>query len=85
MSYAAYSIIVVVLLIAVLVWAIRSGQFKNQERARYLPLEDEASREGRTASPARRHRPFWTWLLVAAALLLAAAVVLRWVAPLARG
>ena len=27
--------------IVVFLWALKSGQFKEQQRARYLPLEDE--------------------------------------------
>jgi cbb3-type cytochrome oxidase maturation protein len=26
-------------------WAVRSGQFRHQERARYLPLENPPERE----------------------------------------
>ncbi|MBT1071508.1 cbb3-type cytochrome oxidase assembly protein [Pelotalea chapellei] len=31
-------------ILLVFIWAIRSGQFKDQDRARYLPLSDQRKR-----------------------------------------
>jgi len=50
-----YTLVVVALMVAVLWWAIRSGQFKQQERARRLPLNDDMPvGEGAQAPPGRK-------------------------------
>jgi cbb3-type cytochrome oxidase maturation protein len=38
--YAAFGVTLFALLF---LWAVRSGQFRDQDRARYLPLQDEKS------------------------------------------
>ncbi|GAB6908407.1 putative cbb3-type cytochrome c oxidase maturation protein CcoS [Desulfosarcina cetonica] len=40
--FIAYIAIGIVLSLAVFYWAFRTGQFGDQQRARYLPLKDEA-------------------------------------------
>jgi len=37
--WVTFSVLALVAIIAVLVWAVRSRQFSNQDHARYLPLE----------------------------------------------
>jgi hypothetical protein len=37
--WIAYTAMAVASLVTVLAWAVRSGQFANQDKARYLPLE----------------------------------------------
>ncbi len=37
--WVAFSLVALAGIIAVIVWAVRSGQFANQDHARYLPLE----------------------------------------------
>lgn len=65
------------LMVSVLVfgWALRNGQFRDQQRARYLPLEEEAD-----AGPARvtRMGRLETYVLMALAVsgLLASGAVL---------
>jgi nitrogen fixation-related uncharacterized protein len=39
--WIAFSGVALAGILAVLVWAVRSGQFGDQDRARYLPLESE--------------------------------------------
>jgi len=57
-------------------WAVASGQFQEQDRARYLPLSGEAPRPP-TASTARWPKSMiLTVLLIASALLLQIASVL---------
>lgn len=40
--FMSYMFLGVLLAVAVLIWAVRNGQFKDQQRARYLPLEGNA-------------------------------------------
>jgi cbb3-type cytochrome oxidase maturation protein len=37
--WVLYAVIGMVLLSVIFLWAVRSGQFRDQQRARYLPLE----------------------------------------------
>ena len=39
--FITYMLVGLVITLPVLLWAIRNGQFSDQERARYLPLEDD--------------------------------------------
>ena len=36
-----YFIIMLIIIAGFVIWAIRSRQFKDQDRARYLPLDDQ--------------------------------------------
>ncbi len=38
--WLAFMGIMMAALLGVLIWAWKSGRFKNQDRARYLPLDD---------------------------------------------
>jgi nitrogen fixation-related uncharacterized protein len=50
-----YTLVIVALTVAALWWAIKSGQFKQQERARRLPLNDDMPEgEGAQAAPGRK-------------------------------
>lgn len=77
MIAVAYFVIVAVVLIVVLVWAVRSGQFRQQCRARHLPLEDDAAPSSRPSrGQARRNAPCFRPSPLLAAILLSAAVAL---------
>ena len=39
--FITYMLVGIAITLPVLLWAIRSGQFSDQERARYLPLEKD--------------------------------------------
>lgn len=41
-SWALYALIATSFLIALFAWAVRTGQFTDQDRARYLPLASAA-------------------------------------------
>lgn len=64
-----------------LLWGVRSRQFDDQERARYIPLVDLTAEELAAAAPARRvaNRYGLLAVLLSGALAIAAAlaVVLR--------
>jgi cbb3-type cytochrome oxidase maturation protein len=40
--FITYMIIGFVISVAVFLWAVKAGQFKDQQRARFLPLEGQA-------------------------------------------
>lgn len=39
--FITYMLVGIAITLPVLLWAIKNGQFSDQERARYLPLEDD--------------------------------------------
>jgi nitrogen fixation-related uncharacterized protein len=39
--FITYMIVGIAITLPVLLWAIKNGQFSDQQRARYLPLEDD--------------------------------------------
>lgn len=39
-------------------WAVKNGQFKDQQRARFLPLEEEGERPARKAPGFNRYQVF---------------------------
>lgn len=43
--------LMIIWILLVFIWAIRSGQFRNQERARYLPLPDQQQETNGTEKP----------------------------------
>ena len=59
-------------------WALKSGQFSDQERARYLPLRDELEPGGRRLSSrfSREIYALFFVLLMGALVLVAALVVI---------
>jgi len=61
---------------AVFYWAVASGQFRDQERARYLPLFGRAPVPGDAASGRWSRSMILTVLLVCAALAVQIAAVL---------
>ena len=61
--------------LVVLLWALRNGQFSDQQRARFLPLEDEAGLNDGGVSRASRIQFVALGCLVCAGLA-ATAVVL---------
>ena len=51
--WIGYALVGVSLFSAIFLWAVRSGQFRDQDRARYLPLEEP----GREDAGEERQRP----------------------------
>ena len=49
--YIVYMVIGFVITLVVFFWAVKNGQFKDQQRARFLPLENKP-----TTEPARLSR-----------------------------
>lgn len=67
--------------IGAIVWAIRSDQFEEQDRARYLPLVGLSAQEMRERPPIRRGASFFAILAIfvsgLATLILTLALVLK--------
>jgi nitrogen fixation-related uncharacterized protein len=47
-----------------ILWAIRSGQFEEQDRARYLPLVGMSAEEMSAQPPVRRGASFYAILII---------------------
>ncbi len=60
----------------VFLWALKSGQFKDQQRARFLPLEDEPQRSPAKYSGLNRVEVFSLLFLACAGLAASAAVLI---------
>lgn len=52
--FVTYMVIGLVLSVLVFIWALRNGQFKDQKRARFLPLDPEP--QVQRARPAKYSR-----------------------------
>lgn len=74
--FIAYIAIGLTISLVVFFWAVKNGQFKEQQRARYLPLRD-ASEDGPVKST-RFHRweIYGLFLLALAGLSMSAVVLL---------
>jgi cbb3-type cytochrome oxidase maturation protein len=64
------------------VWAVRTGQFGEQQRLRYLPLRDEAATLPLTASG---KRPLEVWVLTGIGVVVVAIFVTAVVLALGHG
>ena len=60
---------------AVFLWALKSGQFTDQQRARFLPLEDEPALQNRPVSRFNRYEAYVLLFLVFCGLLTSGAVL----------
>jgi len=75
--FAAYIMIGLTISLILFYWALKNGQFQDQERARYLPLRDETGQ----AVPARlssfkRCEVYALFLMAAAGLAASAGLVI---------
>jgi len=51
LAWLLYCLLGVVIFAALFLWAVRNGQFRDQERARHLPLLHPPERERRPGEP----------------------------------
>jgi cbb3-type cytochrome oxidase maturation protein len=72
-SYIALGFLVT---IPVFLWALKSGQFRDQQRARFLPLEDDGDAPAVGLSKMRRIEFGVLIFLVASGLVASASVVI---------
>jgi cbb3-type cytochrome oxidase maturation protein len=73
--FITYMVTGLTLSLGVFLWALKNGQFKDQERARYLPLEAETKMPSGRISNRQRIEVFALWGLVVTGLVLSAAVL----------
>jgi len=73
--FIAYVSLGLLIGIAVFLWALKNGQFKDQERARYLPLDDADVKPAGPASGAGRLQTCALLGFLALGLLLVALVL----------
>ena len=62
--------------LVVLIWAIKTGQFKNQQRARFLPLTEELKFQAVKSTRLNRLEVYALFLIAFAGLGASAAVLI---------
>ena len=73
--YIAYMSAGFLISIAVFIWALNSGQFKDQQRARFIPLESDLNTEPVKASRFARIETIALFALVGICLSCSVAVI----------
>jgi len=74
--FTAYIIVGMALSVPVLYWAVKNGQFRDQQRARYLPLEEKPEGRASRAAKAPRYELYALGILASAGLLTSGVVLL---------
>ncbi len=74
--FIAYIAIGLSISLLVFFWAVKSGQFQDQQRARFLPLRDEPANPPVKASRIRRWEVYGLFALALAGLSMSATVLL---------
>jgi cbb3-type cytochrome oxidase maturation protein len=65
-----------VISLAVFFWALKNNQFKDQQRARFLPLEDEIEPSAAKVSTFKRYETYALLFLAVAGLAASAAMII---------
>jgi len=73
--FIAYMVAGFLISLPVLWWAFHNGQFRDQARARFLPLEDEPDAQPATVSKINRIEAYALLAVMCTGLLLSAAVL----------
>lgn len=73
--FIAYIGIGLVISLVVFYWAIRSGQFNEQQRARFLPLQDDADQPPVKTTRINRIEIYGLFILAVAGLCATAAML----------
>ena len=73
--YIAYMAAGFVISLVVFIWALNSGQFKDQQRARFIPLESDSKTEPAKASRFARIETIALFALVGICLSCSVAVI----------
>ena len=74
--FITYIVVGLAIALAVFFWALRNGQFRDQERARYLPLQGDVDAGPPPVSRFSRIEVYGLFLLAAAGLAASAAVLI---------
>ena len=73
--YIAYMVLGFILTLVVFFWALNQGQFRDQNRARFIPLEPDADTKPGKASRFARMETIGLFVLVGIGLAASAAVI----------
>lgn len=73
--FITYMALGFVISLVVFLWALKNGQFKEQQRARFLPLENERKTSVEKASTIKRYEIYALMFLALAGLAASAAVL----------
>jgi cbb3-type cytochrome oxidase maturation protein len=73
--FITYMVVGFVISLVVFFWALKNGQFKEQQRARFLPLEDERKSTVEKVSNIKRYEIYVLMFLALAGLAASAAVL----------
>jgi cbb3-type cytochrome oxidase maturation protein len=74
--FMAYMVVGLVVSLMVFLWALRSGQFRDQQRARFLPLDEEPDLAPSKTSRVRRVEACALMVLALAGLVASGTVLL---------
>jgi len=74
--FIAYISIGLVVSLVIFFWALKTGQFQDQQRARFLPLRDDDSVPPARATRAHKFEVYGLFFLVSAGLATSAAMLL---------
>lgn len=74
--FIAYMLIGLLIALPVFFWALHSGQFRDQQRARFLPLHEAADPQPTPTARLGRLESYALFALAAAGLLASVAVLL---------
>lgn len=74
--FITYMIVGFVISLVVFFWALKNGQFKDQQRARFLPLEAESTSIDTRVSTRNRYETYILMFLAVAGLSASAAVLI---------
>ena len=73
--FITYMALGFIISLVVFFWALKNGQFKEQQRARFLPLEDERKASVEKVSNIKRYEIYALMFLALAGLAASAAVL----------
>ncbi|MBU0987536.1 MAG: cbb3-type cytochrome oxidase assembly protein CcoS [Proteobacteria bacterium] len=73
--FITYIVVGFAISLVVFFWALKNGQFKDQKRARFLPLEDEPERFGVKVTMFNRYEAYALIFLAIAGLAASGAVL----------
>ena len=74
--FISYMVVGLVISLVVFFWALANGQFKDQKRARFLPLEDEPEAKGTQVSVFSRYETYALMFLAFAGLAASGAMII---------
>ncbi|MCJ7683433.1 MAG: cbb3-type cytochrome oxidase assembly protein CcoS [Desulfobacteraceae bacterium] len=74
--FITYIVLGFAISLLVFLWALKNGQFKDQRRARFLPLEDDPEPAAPNVSRVSRYEAYALLFLAIAGLMASIAVVI---------